>query len=100
MKTSLLRLLSGFNGRTSDVISISNAEPKAFVYEKLRDAGQKPGNAGKSKRRIRLPEPTMFSDRVSRDSPDLPSESMVTPIKARKIRETEDWEVKYFFHIA
>ena len=88
-----------FNGRTSDVISISNAEPKAFVYEKPGDAGQKPGNAGKSKRRISLPEPTMFSNRVSRDSPDLPSEPMVTPIKVHKIRETEDWEVKYFFHI-
>ena len=75
-----------------------NAEPKAFVYEKPEDAVQKPGNASKSKRRIRLPEPTMFSNRVSKDSPDLPSEPMVTPIKVCKIRETEDWEVKYFFH--
>ena len=74
-----------------------NAKPKSFVYEKPGDAGQKPGNAGKNKRRIRLPEPTMFSDRVSKDSTNLPSEPMVAPIKVRKIKETEDGEVKYFF---
>ena len=51
-----------------------NAKPKAFVYEKPGDADKKPGNAGKSKQRIRLPELTMFSYRVSKDSTDLPSE--------------------------
>ena len=51
-----------------------NAKPKAFVYEKPGDADKKPGNAGKSKQRIRLPELTIFSYRVSKDSTDSPSE--------------------------
>ena len=51
-------------------------KPKAFVYEKPGDAGQKPGNAVKSKRCIRLPEST---DRVNKDSTDLPSEPIRVP---------------------
>ena len=55
-------------------------KPKAFVNEKPGDAGQKPGNAGKSKRYIRLPEPTIEpTDRVNKDSTDLPSEPIRTP---------------------
>ena len=77
--------------RNQHFAGFMNTEPKVFVYEKLGNAGQKSGNAGKSKRRIRLPEATMFSDKFNKDFPDLPCELTVTPIKVRKVRETENF---------
>ena len=38
----------------------------------------------------------MFSERFNKDSTDLPSEPIVTPIKVHKVREAEDWEVNFF----
>lgn len=69
--------------------AFKNAKLKAFLYEKPEDAAQKPENARKSKRRIRLPEPTMFSARVNKTSTDLSSEPIVILTKVCKVRKED-----------
>lgn len=43
------------------------AKSKIFAFQKPKDAGNKPGTS-KDKRRVRLPEPEVFTDRLAREN--------------------------------
>ena len=69
---------------------------KTFAYKKPKDAGKKPGGTGKSKRRVRLPQPQLLSEIPENQKAQPDQRILVTPIKVRRtVVDEGQWEVKY-----
>ena len=62
------------------------ALPKTFAFRKAANAGRKPGITGKNKRRVNLPEPEVFIDRLTSED----NEPVVTPLKIRKTSDKDN----------
>ena len=57
--------------------------PIYTTYQKPYNAGNK-GNSGGQKRRARLPEPTVFTERINPSCDPKDNQSLLTPVKIRK----------------